>query len=131
VKFREFANAREFAACVCQRFQELGIGTLIARQKGRCVLYEEPMTLKIQRSAADGLVVFTLSGRIRLEHLAELQTLLEFEAPVHGIVLDLSEVRLVDRDAVRFLTHCEADGVKLDNCPAYIREWIEKERNRT
>jgi anti-anti-sigma regulatory factor len=89
------------------------------------------MTLKIQRSAADGLVVFTLSGRIRLEHLAELQTLLEFEAPVHGIVLDLSEVRLVDRDAVRFLTHCEADGVKLDNCPAYIREWIEKERNRT
>jgi len=32
---------------------------------------------------------------------------------------------------VRFLAHCEADGVKLDNCPAYIREWIEKERNRT
>ena len=81
--------------------------------------------------ALHGLVVLTLSGRIQLEHLAELQTLLEFEAPDHSIVLDLSEVRLVGRDAVRFLTHCEADGVKLDNCPAYIREWIEKERNRT
>jgi predicted metal-binding protein len=24
---------------------------------------------------------------------------------------------------------CEADGMKLENCPAYIREWMEKEKD--
>jgi hypothetical protein len=24
---------------------------------------------------------------------------------------------------VQFLARCEADGVKLQNCPAYIRAW--------
>ena len=89
------------------------------------------MTLKIQRSADDGFVLFTLSGRIQVEHLAELQRLFEFETADQSIVLDLKEVRLVDRDAVKFLTRCEADGTRLDNCPAYIREWIARERNRT
>jgi hypothetical protein len=122
------ANLRLVRARV---FNSLGLVLALQLGKGDAFFTKNLMTLKIQRSAAEGLVVFTLSGRIRLEHLAELQNLLEFEAPDHSIVLDLSEVRLVGRDAVRFLTHCEADGVKLDNCPAYIREWIEKERSRT
>jgi anti-anti-sigma regulatory factor len=88
------------------------------------------MTLKIQRSEADQLVVFALSGRIQLEHLPELRNLIQFEAADHSIVLDLEEVRLVDRETVTFLKQCEADGAKLENCPAYIREWMEKERNK-
>jgi anti-anti-sigma regulatory factor len=86
------------------------------------------MTLKIQRRAADRFVVFTLSGRIELEHVGELQNLVDFAAAKNSVVLDLKEVRLVHREAVRFLKRCEAEGVELDNCPAYIREWIEKER---
>ncbi len=97
--------------------------------KARCGLQKEAMTLKIQRSVDDGFVVFTMSGRIQTEHLAELQSLLEGEAADHNIVLDLKEVRLVDREAVMFLTRCEADGTKLENCPAYIREWIARERS--
>ena len=88
------------------------------------------MTLMIQRSAAEGFVVFALSGRIQMEHLAHLQDLFKGEVRDHSVVLDLKEVRLVEREAVMFLTRCEADGIKLDNCPAYIREWIEKERGR-
>ena len=76
------------------------------------------------------MVVFALSGRIQPEHLPELRTLFQFEAADHIIVLDLEEVLLVDREAVKFLTQCEADGVRLHQCPAYIREWIEKERNK-
>jgi len=38
--------------------------------------------------------------------------------------LDLREVKLADRDAVRFLARCEADGIQLKNCPPYVREWI-------
>ena len=72
-------------------------------------------------------MAFTLSGRIDAEELAELQRLFEVEGQNHRIVLDLKEVKLVDRDAVRFLSHCEANGIKLENCPAYIREWIVRE----
>ena len=85
------------------------------------------MTLKIQISAKQGVVVFALSGRIKAEEMAELQRLLEDEEQDHRIVLDLGEVKLVDRDAVKFLAHCEANGIQIENCPAYIREWIARE----
>jgi anti-anti-sigma regulatory factor len=85
---------------------------------------------KIQRSMNGKLVVFALSGRIKAERLAELQKLLASEADDHGITLDLKEVRLVDRDVVRFLGSCEAKRIKLANCPAYIREWIERESTK-
>ena len=82
---------------------------------------------KIQRSEDGKFVVFTLSGRIKAARLAELHRLLETEADDQIISLDLSEVKLVDRDVIGFLATCEANGVKLANCPAYIREWIEGE----
>ena len=87
------------------------------------------MTLKIQISTKGEAVVFTLIGRINAEEVAELQRLFKAEGQNdHHIVLDLKDVKLVDLDAVRFLTRCEGNGAQLENCPAYIREWIEKER---
>ena len=83
--------------------------------------------LKIQKTAVREVVVFTLSGRIKAEDVAELQRLFEGAADGHRMVLDLKEVKLVDRDAVRFLAHCEAEGTTLKNCPVYIREWIRRE----
>jgi anti-anti-sigma regulatory factor len=85
------------------------------------------MTLRIQRAAGGGVVVFTLSGRIGGERVAELQSLFASEAGDHRIVLDLEEVNLVDQDAVRFLARCAANGIRLEPCPAYIREWIVRE----
>jgi hypothetical protein len=82
---------------------------------------------RIQRSANGRLIVFTLSGRIKAERLAELQKLLESEADHHSITLDLKEVKLVDREVVGFLAGYEAKGINIANCPAYIREWIERE----
>ena len=84
--------------------------------------------LRIQRSE-NGEVVFTLSGRMDAENVVELKTLFGSEAKGRRIVLDLKDLTLVDRDAVSFLERCEADRVMLKNCPAYIREWITKERN--
>jgi predicted metal-binding protein len=52
-----------------------------------------------------------------------------FDADYRTIVLDLQDVRLADRDAVKFLRDCEANGMKLENCPEYVREWIERENN--
>ena len=85
------------------------------------------MTLKIQKARRDySAVVFMLSGRIEMIHIVELQRLFDLEDS--DVVLDLHDVQLVDRAAVAFLERWEANGVTLDGCPAYLREWIEKER---
>jgi anti-anti-sigma regulatory factor len=84
--------------------------------------------LKITR-AANGEVVWTLSGRMDAENVIELKSLLKSEAEGRRIVLDLKDLTLVDREAVRFLERCETDSIKLKNCPAYIREWITRERD--
>jgi anti-anti-sigma regulatory factor len=83
--------------------------------------------LRIQR-AANGEIVFKLIGRMDAENVAELKTMFEAEAKGRRVVLDLKDLLLVDRDAVKFLNRCEADSIGLKNCPAYIREWITRER---
>ena len=81
--------------------------------------------LRIRRSEVRRLAVFALSGRIEEQDVVELQKLLDAEPQIAGITLDLEEVRLVDRQVVRFLAACETRGVALRNCPPYVREWIE------
>jgi anti-anti-sigma regulatory factor len=82
--------------------------------------------LKIQRETEDRqYVVLQLSGRIQSEETAELRRLIRAEHK--RVVLDLKEVRLVDRAAVRFLVQCQAEGVELINPSAYIQEWISRE----
>jgi anti-anti-sigma regulatory factor len=83
--------------------------------------------LKITR-AANGEVVFKLSGRMGAEDVGELEKLFGAEADRRRIVLDLKDLTLVDQDAVSFLRRCEADSIQLKNCPAYIRKWITGER---
>jgi anti-anti-sigma regulatory factor len=83
--------------------------------------------LKILRSS-NGQVIFTLIGRMQAERVAELEELLKSEAGARQVVLDLKDLTLADRDAVRFFERCEENGIKLKNCPAYIREWITRQR---
>jgi anti-anti-sigma regulatory factor len=97
------------------------------------------MTLRIQRSVESDLVVFKLTGRIQAADVPELVTLFlksDESWGGRGIVLDLEQVKLVDRDAVFFLALSEMTGAKLRNCSPYIREWITQEisamnRNKT
>ena len=55
--------------------------------------------LKIERSW-DQRVILSLSGRIEMDDVNELQRLLNLESPGDGIALDLQDVTLIDRDAV-------------------------------
>ena len=84
--------------------------------------------LKIQRMERDNAVVFEVCGRLEAGHGAELKKLLQNER--QPVVLDLRDVRLIDRVAVEFLAMWETKGVALRNCPAYMREWISRERER-
>jgi anti-anti-sigma regulatory factor len=82
--------------------------------------------LKIQRRA-NGDIVFTVSGRLDADNVTELSASLNAEPAGRTLVLDLKDVVLVDRDAVRFLRARVRDGIALRNCPPYIRAWIARE----
>ena len=85
------------------------------------------MTLKIERYSDGYSTTIRLIGRMRVEHLPELER--QIRESKSKIVLDLEELNLVDVDAVRFLGRCEIEGVTLVNCSPYIRDWIGKERD--
>jgi anti-anti-sigma regulatory factor len=84
--------------------------------------------LKIQRSA-NGKVVFTLSGRMDHETIAELENLIGTEIKGQRIVLDLKDLTLAGQSDIDFLVRCEAAGVKLVNCARYVRDWIARQQS--
>jgi hypothetical protein len=86
--------------------------------------------LKIQRSS-NGQVTYMLSGQIEEEDIAQLEALIRAEANGSRIVLDLKNLTLVGQGAIAFLARCEANGITLTNCPAYIREWIKGQRGES
>jgi hypothetical protein len=85
--------------------------------------------LRIERST-NGQVVFTLSGRIQTEDIEQVQQLLVVETPGQQLMFNLSDVTLVNQDAVTFLADCEANGIKLESCALHIRDWIDQEKRR-
>jgi anti-anti-sigma regulatory factor len=85
------------------------------------------MTLKIEKYSDGYSTTIRLIGRMRAEHLEELEKQIRESGP--AITLDLEEVTLVDVEIVRFLGTCEARAVTLLNCSPYIRDWIDKERD--
>jgi hypothetical protein len=82
--------------------------------------------LRIERSVRGDFVVFTVSGRIGVENITELQRIVDSEVG-QWKALNLKDVSLVDRHAVRFLARCEAAGTALEHCPIYLRQWIVRE----
>ena len=46
------------------------------------------------------------------------------------VAIDLSALRRIDRDAVRFLAFGGCRGADLVGCPAYVREWMRCEAMR-
>jgi anti-anti-sigma regulatory factor len=85
--------------------------------------------LKIERTG-NGQVLFTLSGRIEAEEIKELDQLLALETSGHQVIFNLRDVTLVNQGAVNFLAQCEADGIKLENCPLHVRTWIDQGKGR-
>jgi len=73
-------------------------------------------------------VVFKVSGELTAENVVEMEALIAAERKGRRIVLDCTDLRSVDGEAVKFLEKWEADSIKLKNCGLYIREWIRRER---
>jgi hypothetical protein len=85
------------------------------------------MSFRIDRFiGGQDVVILRVSGRI---HAEKVDTLRDVLGRQNGrVAIDLEEVALVDREAVAFLALSEIDGIELRNCPAYIREWVDREK---
>ena len=85
------------------------------------------MSFRIDRVVSvENLVVLCLSGRITGEDVDMLRG--EMEQESGGFAIDLKNVVLVDREAVKLLAFSETHGTELRNCPPYILEWVTRER---
>ena len=88
------------------------------------------MTCKFERVITpNGFVVLHISGRIDSADVEILRELIEKEERAKSILaIDLTEVTLIGRDAIRLLSTVETKGAELRNCPAYIRNWVSRDK---
>ena len=82
-----------------------------------------------QLVTAQDSVVLCVSGTIQTEYVETLKDALARETG--AVAIDLRHVSLVDHDAVKLLAQCEANGIEIKNCRAYVRDWISRERSPT
>jgi hypothetical protein len=82
--------------------------------------------LRIQKDTGGCLTKLRLSGRIQSDQIVSIRS--EMDGNCASKILDLSEVTLVDLGVIRFLISCEDEGIELVQCPAYVREWMLRER---
>ena len=83
------------------------------------------MPYRIDRLSTEQGLVLYISGRLAAEDLELIRMALDGRRLV---AIEIAEIELVSRDAVKLLVEAEAEGIELRSCPAYIREWITNER---
>ncbi|HWW87030.1 MAG TPA: hypothetical protein VNZ26_25715 [Vicinamibacterales bacterium] len=83
------------------------------------------MTFRIVAEVREDGTTISLIGRMRAEHVEHVRA--ELAASRTPTALDLDELRLADVDAIRFLAAAEQQGVVLQHCAPFIREWMARE----
>lgn len=82
--------------------------------------------------SCDGRVTLALNGKFGQDALPELERFIaEAGMDRQCVELDLSEVTLVDRAIARYFSERASDGVRLVNCPTYLRQWIPQVSNES
>jgi anti-anti-sigma regulatory factor len=86
--------------------------------------------LKIEsKPEVTGTVRLALAGRMHANSLGELRRAIDRARRKRTRVsLDLSEITLVDRASLDFLTQQSKDQIELLNCPPYLQPWIGRDR---
>jgi hypothetical protein len=96
-------------------------------QKSKSFVRGLEMSCRIDRAGGGGdIVVLCISGRITTQDAETLRNVIEVEG--RAVAIDLKNVDLVDREAVKFLARRELNGTVLRNCPRYVREWVTREQ---
>ncbi len=72
-----------------------------------------------------------LYGQLTGEYVPEVEKTLSGQgADTRKLILDLSNVTFVDREAMKFLCGAKSRKVTVENIPSYVRRWIEQECRR-
>jgi len=75
-----------------------------------------------------GTRTLALAGSVGADSVQEIDRLIKDVRQARSrVVLDMGEVTLMDRVAVRFFARQQKRGVALVNCPGYIAHWISQE----
>jgi ABC-type transporter Mla MlaB component len=70
-----------------------------------------------------------LCGQFTAEYVSELEKALTAEtANDQSIAVDMSNVTLVDREAMKFLCNTHSKSIPIENIPPYVQRWIEQEK---
>src|SRR5215469_14590247 len=78
-----------------------------------------------EKIVAGTSVTLLLNGKFEADSIPDLESsIIEAREMQQQIFIDLSEVTLVDRKAVQYLSEQANRNVKLVNCPIYLRGWI-------
>ena len=106
-------------------FQNLTNGSWLAVLSLNGLNQDGTMNWRIERLVTEeGFAVLCVSDRLKGQQVETLRDLLAQEKG--EVAIDLKHVLLVDDEAVRLLALCETKGAELRNCPAYIREWVNR-----
>ena len=80
----------------------------------------------ITAQPSEQCVTLLLNGKISEDSLLALEeSIVAARGQNRTIVMDLSEVTLVDRKAVEYLADQTLHNIRIVNCPVYLRHWIE------
>jgi len=84
-------------------------------------------TITTESNPAERAVTLLLNGKFCEDAIPELEhSISEARGAQQRIFIDLSEVTLVDRKAVQYISEQASSDIKLVNCPIYLRRWIKQ-----
>jgi anti-anti-sigma regulatory factor len=82
----------------------------------------------LTRVEVTGAVTLRVGGILNATNVADFERALEQARRLHRpFVLDLSDVRLIDRPALQYLIDVMRDDGGLVICPEYVERWIDRE----
>jgi len=81
--------------------------------------------IDIAAEPAERAVRLLLGGKLSEEALTDLDdSLTRARRARQKVYIDLSEVTLIDRKVVKYISRHAGDDVTLVNCPSYLSHWI-------
>jgi anti-anti-sigma regulatory factor len=82
----------------------------------------------VTRVETTGAVTLAVGGTLNSAAAADLDRALDQARQLcQPIVLDLSEVSLIDRPTLKYLIDVTHNDVRLVICPDYVGQWIDRE----
>jgi ABC-type transporter Mla MlaB component len=93
---------------------------------------EARYSIKPEQHPSSRTVTLWLNGKMSEDALPVLDRFVsEARESKLSVYIDLSEVTLVDRKTVQYFSERVSEGMKLVNCPIYLKRWIPQRSEET